>query len=281
MCLLWNLQTLILKGLDKLVIAPSEIWQMSQLRHLYLWKLCLPDPPSVEEEKSVVVLRNLRTLLRIKNFKCGEDVVNRIPNIKNLRVFYKGPDEGSGRESLINLGRLTKLESFFCTFNSTEMPFLQNITFPHSLRKLTLMRTFLDWEEMSTTIGSLPLLQELILGLNACKGSKWEPVEEQFCSLKFLVIDGCSSQFTPLGGVISVKKIADEQEELGNVDLQVQVFVRSFNATTTSFSIPKCLRFGVLKDLDVKICISGHIEMFKCLRDGNSKSFFPLTKASQ
>ncbi|KAG8372156.1 hypothetical protein BUALT_Bualt12G0037200 [Buddleja alternifolia] len=138
MCLLWNLQTLILIGHDELVIAPSEIWQMSQLRHLYLWKLCLPDPPSVEEEKSVVVLRNLRTLLRIKNFKCGEDVVNRIPNIKKLRVFYEGPDEGSGRDSLINLGRLTKLESFSCTFDSIKMPFLQSITFPHSLRKLTL-----------------------------------------------------------------------------------------------------------------------------------------------
>ncbi|KAG8372162.1 hypothetical protein BUALT_Bualt12G0037800 [Buddleja alternifolia] len=128
-----------------------NIFQPVNLRYLAMCELHLPDPPSVEEDKPVLVLRNLQTLSKVKNFNCGEDVVFRIPNIKKLGVLYEGPDEG----------------------------------------KLTLEETFLDWEEMSTTIGSLPLLQVLKLTLNACKGQKWEPVEGQFCSLKFLLILGC------------------------------------------------------------------------------------------
>ncbi|KAG8380180.1 hypothetical protein BUALT_Bualt07G0166700 [Buddleja alternifolia] len=269
MGLLWNLQTLIINGDNRLTVAPSEIWMMPQLRHVKFRKLYLPDPPSVEEDKPVFVLRNLQTLSRIINFRCGEDVVMRISNIKILKVVYsKDSDEGSRTD---NFSRLHELESLACNFGDymdkrTHSYLLQNLTFPHSLRKVALTKTRLDWEEMSTKVGSLPLLQVLKLNYNSCKGPEWKPVEDQFCSLKYLQIQSCDDleywtadetnfpcleqlvlehldklKEVPSGigdiptlrsievdrccdsAVISAKKIADEQEELENLDLKVQV----------------------------------------------------------
>ncbi|XP_012846292.1 PREDICTED: uncharacterized protein LOC105966270 [Erythranthe guttata] len=63
--LLWNLQTLIVKERD--AFAPFEIWKMTQLRHVQLNQLEMPDPPL--DGKDEYVLGNLRTLSRIRNFK--------------------------------------------------------------------------------------------------------------------------------------------------------------------------------------------------------------------
>ncbi|KAG8362965.1 hypothetical protein BUALT_BualtUnG0018500 [Buddleja alternifolia] len=272
-CLFWNLQTLIIKGDSEEVVAPFEIWMMPHLRHVKLENFYLPDPPSVEEEKPVFVLRNLQTLSRVINFGCSEDVVKRIPNIKKLRVVYeKDSDEGARRYCTENFICLHRLESLDFTFGDymdkrTHSYLSQNLTFPYSLRKLALCRTHLGWEEMSTKVGSLPLLQVLKLKNGSCKGSEWKPVEGQFCSLKVLEIQEgdleywtpdetnfpCLEQLLLLGqsklkevpsgigdiptlrsirldlccnsAIISAKKIADEQEELGNLDLQVEATV--------------------------------------------------------
>lgn len=42
--LLWNLQTLVVVGNSGLIMAPLEIWNMSQLRHVQVEGLCLPYP---------------------------------------------------------------------------------------------------------------------------------------------------------------------------------------------------------------------------------------------
>ncbi|KAG8362964.1 hypothetical protein BUALT_BualtUnG0018400 [Buddleja alternifolia] len=278
MCLLWNLQTLVINKLvfnkcrRKPAFALSEIWMMPHLRHVELRRFYILDPPSDEKDKPVFVLRNLHTLLEVLNFKCGEDVVKRIPNIKKLRLFYNRLDEGLREYRLNNLGSLHKLESLSCVFDFSGMPTLsylvQNLTFPHSLKKLTLMGIFLDWEEMSSKVGSLPLLQVLKLKDNSCKGPEWKPVEGQFCSLRYLLIDNCDDleywtadninfplleqlvlrhlgklKEVPLGigdiptlrsielhacrdsVIISAKEIADQQDEFGNMDLQVHEFI--------------------------------------------------------
>ncbi|KAL8544350.1 hypothetical protein ACS0TY_004769 [Phlomoides rotata] len=61
------------------------------------------------------------------------------------------------------------------------------VSFPQSLKKLTLCRTELNWEDLTRSIGSLPLLQFLELW-KACKGPKWETAEGGFCSLRVLKI---------------------------------------------------------------------------------------------
>ncbi|KAG8380121.1 hypothetical protein BUALT_Bualt07G0160700 [Buddleja alternifolia] len=202
MHLLWNLQTLFVKNYYVATIAPSEIWKMPQLRHVEFETLYLPDPPNDRENgQDDFVLGNLQTLSKIRDFKCGEEVVKRIPNIKKLKISYTDFSErfeGGSRYCLNNLGRLHKLESFACYFLSGMRPpsrtdLLQNITFPQSLKKLTLQGSSLYWEDMSTLkIGLLPHLEVLKLKNWSFKGPEWEPVEGEFHRLKFLLIDWCN-----------------------------------------------------------------------------------------
>ncbi|EYU31597.1 hypothetical protein MIMGU_mgv1a001843mg [Erythranthe guttata] len=186
------LYTLIAKERD--AFAPSEIWKMTQLRHVQFNQLEMPDPPL--DGKDEYVLGNLRTLSRIRNFKCGEEVVKRIPNIKKLQICYHEQFDGCSSYCLDNLVRLHKLESFGCFFFTWNRPnrddVLRNFILPNSLKKLTLHRTNLYWEDMKTKIGLLPNLQVLKLKANSFVGTEWETVEGQFCNLKFLQICDCS-----------------------------------------------------------------------------------------
>ena len=91
--LLWSLQTLILHPsiMNLNMNAPVEIWNMSQLRHVdfyvYGWfrdgGLQLTDPPS----DKIVIMENLQTLKGVRNFKCDEMMVRRVPNKKNWDYF--------------------------------------------------------------------------------------------------------------------------------------------------------------------------------------------------
>ncbi|KAL7099391.1 hypothetical protein ACP275_09G082000 [Erythranthe tilingii] len=193
--LLWNLQTLIVNCTIG-VVAPSEIWKMTQLRHVEFDELDLPDPP-LSGQDDEFVLSNLHTLRRIRNFKCGEEMLKRIPNIKKLQICYGEEIEGCiSSYCLNNLGRLRKLESLHCSFlleNGLQWnDLLQNLILPNSLRKLTFLGAKLRWEDITTKIGSLPHLQ--VLKLEACNmiGTEWETVEGKFCDLRLLQIFKCS-----------------------------------------------------------------------------------------
>ncbi|KAL8543450.1 hypothetical protein ACS0TY_004115 [Phlomoides rotata] len=189
----WNLQTLDVQDADfydyELVIA-SAIWEIPLLRHVKLFNLVLPDPPNGEHH---FVLKNLQTLKGVINFKFSEEVVKRIPNIRKLKLIYtiSGVEaEDSPDFCLNNLGRLQKLESLnlktrrYCDIGKISRSL---VSFPQSLKKLTLTRTRLNWEDLTRSIGSLPLLQFLVLW-NACVGPKWETAEGDFCSLRVLKI---------------------------------------------------------------------------------------------
>ncbi|KAL7115000.1 hypothetical protein ACP275_04G156300 [Erythranthe tilingii] len=198
--LLWNLQTLIVESLVGVVVAPSEIWKMTQLRHVQFSSgLEMPDPP-LGGQDGEFVLGNLQTLSLILNFKCGEEVVKRIPNINKLQIFYRGEeiDEGylSSYYCLNNLAHLGKLESFTCYFDSWSKPnrndMLQNFSIPNSIKKLTLGGTHLKWEDMKRKIGWLPNLEVLKLEYNSFVGAEWETVEGQFCNLRFFLISMCT-----------------------------------------------------------------------------------------
>ncbi|EYU21842.1 hypothetical protein MIMGU_mgv1a020462mg, partial [Erythranthe guttata] len=172
-------------------VAPSEIWKMPQLRHVRFNILDLPDPPPSGQDDDFF-LGNLQTLLKVRKFKCGEEVVKRIPNIEKLQICYREEFEGCSSYCLNNLVRLCKLESFGCSFNTWNKPnrddMLQNFILPNSLKKLTLEGTNLYWEDMGTKIGLLPNLQVLKLKAKSFIGPEWETVEGQFCNLRFLGI---------------------------------------------------------------------------------------------
>ncbi|KAH6767838.1 hypothetical protein C2S52_018821 [Perilla frutescens var. hirtella] len=198
----WNLHTLRIVGnwflrIHKLM-APVEIWKMSQLRHVEFngGIMYLPDPPS---GSSIVILENLQTLKGILNFKCGEEMVKRIPNIKKLQIeYYEEIRRHDGDDyCLSNLHSLHKLESLTIKMvDEKDDDFLHNITFPQSLKKLSLSKSNINsvgWEVMLEKIGgSLPLLQKLKLERGVFKIGQWETVEGQFPDLKFLELSWCS-----------------------------------------------------------------------------------------
>ncbi|KAL8538154.1 hypothetical protein ACS0TY_000206 [Phlomoides rotata] len=196
--ILWNVQTLMIDNrYHKPIIAPSEIWEMPLLRHVIISILELPDPVGGEND---LILEDLQTLSYVLNFKLSQEVIKRIPNLKTLKLYYEIFD---GRIECVDcsvkkFGHLKKLQSLNLVVNALgffdgvhQRYSVQNLSLPHSLKKLSLKGTMLNWEECSKKIGSLPLLEFLRLDLSACCGQEWETVEGQFCSLKFLQIKEC------------------------------------------------------------------------------------------
>ncbi|KAL8547406.1 hypothetical protein ACS0TY_006945 [Phlomoides rotata] len=260
--LLWNVQTLIMTGRVEEVVAPSQIWEMLQLRHLKFKKITLPDPPP----SGGSVLHNLQTLGTVQNFRCSEDAFKRMPNVKKLRVSYDDFSRGGETWSyycLCNFVFFDKIESLHYNFKlPNRVDLLQSLMLPSSLKKLTINFCELEWNDL-TIFGSLPHLEALKLW-NAVIGPNWDPVEGEFLRLKYLEISWSielicwnadnfhfpvlenlvlEQMFNldeiPLGigetlqrismvncsvsSALSAVKILEEQESLGNQGLQVNV----------------------------------------------------------
>ncbi|KAK4395423.1 Disease resistance protein RPP13 [Sesamum angolense] len=161
--LLWNLQSLIVRGSPSTVL-PSEIWEMTQLRHLKFEKIVLRDPPRQSHSQDSCVLENLCTLSSLENFRLTEEVVRRVPNIRKLKIAYVNSLLGwkLSNYCLENLARLSKLESLTLDLYSCQKVPTEDFAFPLSLKKLCLRGCRLPWEEMRI-VGSLPNLEILRL----------------------------------------------------------------------------------------------------------------------
>ncbi|XP_073125222.1 putative late blight resistance protein homolog R1B-16 isoform X1 [Henckelia pumila] len=264
----WNLQTIMIPGVNLSqtpMNLPAEIWEMPHLRHLKKDEgdFYLPDPPSTK----TVVLKNLQTLYKIRNLRCTDEVVGRIPNIRKLGITYREFPDGLGWDDyeVDNLARLHSLESLF--LKSAEKVPQQSLCFPHSLKKLTLENCELGWEDL-TVVGLLPHLEVLNLMHDAVKGSRWNPEEGEFLELKCLRIQSTDveewiadrshfprleklqlgglrhlkeipqgiGEIPTLGSILlvwcspsaiySAKKIQEEQQNIGNYELEVRFFVQ-------------------------------------------------------
>lgn len=169
-----GIYTLIVYSYKKLD-APVGIWKMPLLRHIefMVTKMHLPDPPSGGD-----IMENLQTLKGVVNFKCGEEVVKRITNIRILLIEYDRVEGSRGSDDyygLANIECLSNLESLTCEEPLREggrIHHLQNLTFPHSIKKLTLTTSYDD--DMLEKIGSLPLLQKLKRASGSFRTGKWE-----------------------------------------------------------------------------------------------------------
>ncbi|XP_047962183.1 putative late blight resistance protein homolog R1A-10 [Salvia hispanica] len=215
-------------------IAPIEIWKMHKLRHVsfYTVRLHLPSPPSIVND--IIIMENLEVLKGVKDFSLSEDVVKRIPNIKKLNLKFELRNSAEVVERVNRLSYLqclTKLESF----NLIEIPYVRTkfvlkMSFPPSLKKSSLfLENVFEWEDILPMIGSLPLLQKLILHGGRFRTGEWETIEDQFPSLNSLTLDGCydlenwivseSSHFPllqelRLRGIYGLKKIPSEIGEI-------------------------------------------------------------------
>ncbi|XP_073124463.1 putative late blight resistance protein homolog R1C-3 [Henckelia pumila] len=261
--LLWNLQTVTISGATPITL-PAEIWEMPQLRHLIRKEgsFELSGPPSTKSKngrRDIIVLKNLQTLSRMWKFRCTDEVVHRMPNLRKLGITF---DFSFGWDcyEVNNFSHLCNLESLL--LGRIDKNLLQNLRFPCSLKKLVLERCAACWEDL-TVVGSLPHLE--VLYLKFVKGREWNPMEGQFLGLKSLRIEhtklaewvadsshfpcleklklvflrylkeipygigeihtlrSISIEFCSHSANTSANKIKEEQRNLGNYDLHVRV----------------------------------------------------------
>ncbi|KAL2482264.1 Disease resistance protein RPP13 [Forsythia ovata] len=184
---LQNLQPIILRRDMGPLYLSLDIWKMPQLRHVLLEYVILPDPSSVgtEGDNSVFVLENLQTLSLVMNFRCLEEVIKRIPNIKKLGIHYKDVEVVWEYYCLNNLVHLRNLESL--KWIDFGFSFSRNLSFPTLLKKLTLGEGSLSLEDMSI-VGSLPNLQVLKLRRTAFFRREWITNAREFLQLKYLLL---------------------------------------------------------------------------------------------
>ncbi|XP_047959198.1 putative late blight resistance protein homolog R1A-3 [Salvia hispanica] len=190
--LLWNLHTLIIHGWGDFMV-PIEIWKLHQLQHLVFGesRVILPDPP-IGDDNDIVIMENLQTLKGVKNLILNEDMVKRIPNVKKLYLSYDHVKQMDGENCLSYLQCLSKLENFRCSTADGCQKYLQSIKIPHSLKKLSIFSSNdLEVEYIMSQIGSLPLLEKFVLERCRFRTRKWETIEGQFQSLKYLRLDYC------------------------------------------------------------------------------------------
>ncbi|KAL9162111.1 hypothetical protein ABFS82_07G067800 [Erythranthe guttata] len=190
---LLNLQALIIhESLNECKQSlPTKIWTMKELRHLICYRFGeLPNPPD-EGASSGYGLENLQTLWEVTNLICTENILEMIPNVKELGICYT-IDNREKEYELDNLVRLKQLERFKLTLSyPLDVWKGKNITlaFPKTLKWLSFGGWSRPWSEM-TIVGSLPNLQVLKIKENILRGETWETVEGEFLELKHLMIKG-------------------------------------------------------------------------------------------
>ncbi|KAL0417025.1 UNVERIFIED_CONTAM: putative late blight resistance proteinR1A-10 [Sesamum latifolium] len=188
---LLNLQTLVYHNwtFGKCPFLPVEIWMMPKLRHLCV----TPSGLSVPNNVQLLGLGDLQTLSEVRNLRCSDDILRRIPNLKELGISYDVSPTVEWSEyqleALVNLHQLEKLKLLF-KFSSHASKIINPpmLAFPEKLRELTLAGCGIPWTSM-TIVGELPNLEVLKLRRNACRGTNWEPVEGQFPQLKHLLLE--------------------------------------------------------------------------------------------
>ncbi|MCE3216597.1 hypothetical protein HAX54_007096 [Datura stramonium] len=183
---LWNLETLIVKGIGGRVSLPVTIWKMVKLRHLHIYNRVILTVDHVSElHGSHPKMDNLRTLSSAW-FSCVEDANNvfrKIPNLQKLRcevskctIFFPA------------FNNLTKLEMLKFSWG----PFWSwatELNLPQSLKKLTLSNCCVSSLDQ---VATLPRLVVLKLQKVRIDSEVWKVTDEQFLHLKFLKLQDLS-----------------------------------------------------------------------------------------
>ncbi|PIN05681.1 Apoptotic ATPase [Handroanthus impetiginosus] len=187
---LWNLQTLIVQSRLSDIYVPTEIWEMSELRHIKFKETTMIIDYYYRKD---LVQEKLQTISILKLYDLREkNFLQSIPNIKNLCVkIYRSPS------GVVDLSNLHKLETLKC-WRDQLLPtkFVPEFIFPPCLRKLTLKRCIIPWRVMKVA-AALPNLEVLKIRRCPFQGQEtrpeneqdWEVTEEVFCSLRFLLLE--------------------------------------------------------------------------------------------
>nr|GLL45227.1 putative late blight resistance protein homolog R1B-23 [Ipomoea trifida] len=189
-----NLQTVIVSGGEPQLLRTChlsfKIWELPHLRHLELGNYYEVDPPNRNIEQ-------LQTLSWVSPTHFTEEVYRKFPNLKYLKVFYKGAFEpcsspGSCRNPTINLDYiscLSKLETLTVIVPANSMTHLEQPVFSAGLKKLRLSGTNLPIMKLPWVLRALKVLKLE----NAFSGQIWGSFE-QFSNLKLLLIEATNLQ---------------------------------------------------------------------------------------
>lgn len=199
---LWNLETCILY-VDKggRFQVPYEFWTMIKLRHLQISQELVFSAPQCFTESRVVessvldeaiyptLLENLQTISQLCPSGSVNNVLARTPNLRKLglHMSLSVSNEHFDFPNLAHLDLLQTIKFEYQTLGIVPLtvPRLQLHKFPPNLKKLTLIGSHLQWEEMSI-ISMLPSLEILKLKNNFFSGPLWETSDDGFLHLKFL-----------------------------------------------------------------------------------------------
>ncbi|XP_055809990.1 putative late blight resistance protein homolog R1B-16 isoform X2 [Solanum dulcamara] len=177
---LWNLETLIVKGLGGRVTLPDTLWKMVKLRHLHIYNRVV-----FNINNALRKMDGLRTLSSAW-FSCVEDtnrVFTKIPNLQKLRCEVLTCDS-----SFPAFNNLTKLDMLKFSWGRAGA-WTTELNLPPSLKKLTLSNGRLVSLGQVATLSRLVVLKLLNVSINS---EVWEVTDEQFPRLKFLKLQNPS-----------------------------------------------------------------------------------------
>ncbi|KAL1534716.1 putative late blight resistance protein R1A-10 [Salvia divinorum] len=182
---LWNLQALVVETKSRLITMEANMWKMIWLRHVKT-KAAIKLGSNWEGEAG----QNLQTLERLSPESCTVSFYKRAKNLKTLGISGNLANL-FGKKFLEELHHLEKLKLVNnVTFEATSEDALrlpQLNCFPPYLKRLTLMKTSLDWQYMST-LAMITSLEVLKLKDNAFVGVSWN-AGYNFPNLQLLVIE--------------------------------------------------------------------------------------------
>ncbi|PSR91028.1 Late blight resistance protein like [Actinidia chinensis var. chinensis] len=253
---LCNLETLIICTSTSSVVLPHSIWKMVKLRHLFLTgegihKIETPDP----KDHYPSSLNSLHTLSSLDPSQWpSRDFLARTPNLRKLGFRGEIVSQGWGRLTfpdiyfLNHLQKLKLINTRLCISGwSTN---LRSIKFPPNLTSLTLERTYLKWDEMSTLGKLLPNLEVLKLSRDACTGPHWETSGDfprlkvlKFLSMEIMEWYVSSDHFPILERLVfsqchELKKIPSDIGDIPTLQL-IEVRLCSYSAELSAKEIQK------------------------------------------
>ncbi|THG04312.1 hypothetical protein TEA_014862 [Camellia sinensis var. sinensis] len=205
-----NLETLIIICTQwRKVILACNVWKIPKLRHLYAkggakYDVSLCSKEAVMDHNHPSIFENLRTIAKLNPYGSIHDLLARTPFLTKLGICGRLLLD-SGNFMFPNLECLRHLETLKLQNELLYPTNFREFKFPTNVKRLTLKRTGIEWEEISVLGMLLPNLELLKLEHDAALGWQWA-TDGGFPRLKFLKLKNlnvkqwitCSSHFPSL-----------------------------------------------------------------------------------